>query len=720
MDHELQRINYGVTFQRISGLELTTDYWLHTFEVQLPSLLSIVHLSGCHRDKNICNLLKPILREIAALIDQNEVMLNNTVRTVEKLVARIFDEKPRRSRRSIFSFIGDLSKTIFGTATVEDTNTLAKHINALQRQSKNMIHLMQQHEDGLSSFMSTANTRMTNLMNGIHENHDAISELHSTMKTTFKQLDQSFTTMGVLITNQMRHSQQLQYALEELISGVYDLTQGKLSPALIPSHILSKCLDHIQSVLHDKFKGLHLSKTLSQTPYDSLKFMYARKHSKLYITVKFPVTPFSEPMNLFEVKTYPVPVNHSTTHATQLLDLAEHFAISHDSQYYVDINKRELDSCSNTKIMSCHRTKSLNPITSKSCLSALFANDKAAVKNLRDFRFLTDHIRSDLIEINRTAVLVYNNKFLELDCISNKKMIKGCNFCLVTKPCHCSISSQTNYLPPRLSSCQHKTDNITVSHPVNLALLQQFFNDSSLDDILADTVFSEKLQVDVPFFRLYNHSMSAVLADDKKQHLSLQKMSEKAKNEAVIYRSLTESFLEGDLTLSDMGATPKDIMLFATMAATGLLTLALLFTFARLRKAIIMIEALQKLEKVKAASLPAFHYQRTTTDSQTPGYFWDNINLSWEHGIYSLVFLTFIATNIIIIILCKRKPNKTVLILEITTGEICVHIPLKHMPLSPSYWKIDAPLSIDKIIISHDMFRPKLSFEWSGISLTNK
>ena len=120
---------------------------------------------------------------------------------------------------NLLSLIGDLSKTIFGTATVEDTNTLAKHIhvNALQKQSKNLVHLMQQHEDGLSSFMSTANAIMTNLMKGIQENHDAISELHSSMKNTFKVIDQSFTTMGVLITNQMQHSQQLQYALEELV-----------------------------------------------------------------------------------------------------------------------------------------------------------------------------------------------------------------------------------------------------------------------------------------------------------------------------------------------------------------------------------------------------------------------------------------------------------------------------------------------------------------------
>ena len=57
-------------------------------------------------------------------------------------------------------------------------------------------------------------------------------------------------------------------------------------------------------------------------------------------------------------------------------------------------------------------------------------------------------------------------------------------FVLITQPCNCSVSRKTNYLPTRLSLCQHISDNITVSHPVNLALLQQFFNDSSLDGVL--------------------------------------------------------------------------------------------------------------------------------------------------------------------------------------------------------------------------------------------
>ena len=42
------------------------------------------------------------------------------------------------------------------------------------------------------------------------------------------------------------------------------------------------------------------------------------------------------------------------------------------------------------------------------------------------------------------------------------------------------------------------------------------------------------------------------------------------------------------------------------------------------------------------------------------------------------------------------------------------------MPLSPSYCQIEAPATIDQITVSHDMIRPKLTLEWSGISLINK
>ena len=56
-----------------------------------------------------------------------------------------------KGKRNWFGAIGKLSKTIFGTATEDDTNLLARHINKLKEETANVIHAVQQHEQDLSS-----------------------------------------------------------------------------------------------------------------------------------------------------------------------------------------------------------------------------------------------------------------------------------------------------------------------------------------------------------------------------------------------------------------------------------------------------------------------------------------------------------------------------------------------------------------------------------------
>ena len=74
------------------------------------------------------------------------------------------------------------------------------------------------------------------------------------------------------------------------------------------------------------------------------------------------------------------------------------------------------------------------------------------------------------------------------------------------------------FLPPRLSGCYVNTTNKI--HPVNLALLQQFFNDSALEQVKGNSLFESPLNVKTPTFKMYNHSMSNIIADDRKAHLS--------------------------------------------------------------------------------------------------------------------------------------------------------------------------------------------------------
>ena len=144
------------------------------------------------------------------------------------------------------------------------------------------------------------------------------------------------------------------------------------------------------------------------------------------------------------------------------------------------------------------------------------------------------------------------------------------NFCLMTIPCECGVSTPQMYLPPHLAACKNHSESITTLHPVNLALLQQFFNSSDLSNITGNSMFTVLPDVDVLNFRMYNHSMSAILVDDKAQHLSLTKMAEKAKKDAVIFKSLTEPLLYGDLSLRADWFSTENFLLYGTMATAAI------------------------------------------------------------------------------------------------------------------------------------------------------
>lgn len=52
-----------------------------------------------------------------------------------------------KSKRAILGFVGSLSKTLFGTATMDDVNILAQHINALTSRAILLTKAVTQHSN---------------------------------------------------------------------------------------------------------------------------------------------------------------------------------------------------------------------------------------------------------------------------------------------------------------------------------------------------------------------------------------------------------------------------------------------------------------------------------------------------------------------------------------------------------------------------------------------
>ena len=79
--------------------------------------------------------------------------------------------------------------------------------------------------------------------------------------------------------------------------------------------------------------------------------------------------------------------------------------------------------------------------------------------------------------------------------------------------------------------CNNETRDITTLYPVNLAVIQQCFNDSQLRKVLTDTSFNNSINIKIPPFKIYEHKMANIFADDPKYSLNMRKMANRAKKD---------------------------------------------------------------------------------------------------------------------------------------------------------------------------------------------
>ena len=191
----------------------------------------------------------------------------------------------------------------------------------------------------------------------------------------------------------------------------------------------------------------------------------------------------------------------------------------------------ELNKCKGEKPLHCFFSKPLTPITTESCILALFTNSKEKVHALCNFRFLQNAIKLSIHEIGISSIVVYRSPILSMECSKQHKMIKGCDYCIIALPCRCLLFTEKFYFPPRLTACHNHTNNVTKLHPFNLVLLQEFFDNTKIQNVFADTTYANPLNVTVTKFKIYQHDMHTIIADDKNSHLSLSRMTDQVKND---------------------------------------------------------------------------------------------------------------------------------------------------------------------------------------------
>ena len=149
--------------------------------------------------------------------------------------------------------------------------------------------------------ITIADKRMNNLMKGIKTNSMAISTMSEMVNKKFLNIEQAYMNMSRIIVQQVSEASTLRNTFNKLESSVQTLVENRLTPYLIPKSSLIKTIQHIHRLLRKNYKQFYLTHTDPAFYYSHAKFVYARVKSSLYITVKFPVSTYNKPLELYKV-----------------------------------------------------------------------------------------------------------------------------------------------------------------------------------------------------------------------------------------------------------------------------------------------------------------------------------------------------------------------------------------------------------------------------------
>ena len=722
-------MNYGVIFTKETTVGAVYDYWTHTIQMRVPTIrqhrrtaVSCLHTQANQYNHN-CTPFGMIYESVDKTREHYVNTLNESLTHLLQMMPQSKEQGSRsRSKRAPLSFIGDIGKTLFGTARVKDVKLLAKHIEALEAKSGKTLSKMAEFTDNLSSFIKVSENRYSRLRTAVQDNHQAVANLATSLNNLQTSMAESNSMSNLMMTifiEELYHTINLQTGLSDFLDGIHDLMRHKLSPHIIPHHDLLRIISSINTKLEAHDTNLMVLPMEIPDMYNFYPFVWTYRGNALYVTIKFPLVLSS--MGTFEIYniiTFAVPMNHSSEHATILTNIPQLLGFSHDNRYFGFPTR---DMISGPILDAQTANLPLHPITKLSCITAIFFDDKQVIKELCDFRVTLNSIQPTLIHLHHGNYLVLNVTRMYQKCPTGRQQIQGCPFCIYSVPCFCDIATDEIYYPPRLTHCTKSNGTVTMAHSVNLAMLLHVFELDEIKHIKAETKFAKKPIVVTPPLKLFKHNFSEMIAQDKVDDLSLKRIATSVRDEKVIFQSLAEPILD-DLNDLDDDTSLVSWNSILTLINTAVLILIILggcYLFYQIR---ILATAIAVLKQIKPASSQdlvkhnddgGINIFSTTPVPTTlsPIY----ITIHDETLMYVLVAFTCALFCFILYKFLTKRSSLATISVEISSGRSCMLIPIITIPFCPKFYhcQLAANFSDVKVI---GFIKPR--FSWNNGSLT--
>ena len=735
-DDILSRVNYGIFFTPTGKFPGPRSTWRHTFKINLPSTEYYRKLPNldviCPEDtdrkaKIVCGEFKVTMERIKQVTDVSVMVINQTMTYINEIMPSSHDYKSTvdsRRKRAILSFIGDIEKSLFGSATMKDIDTLTRQINAIEHNQHNFNEGMNMDHETMESFITTMDKRLGNAFAGMQQNHESIVSLKQSIEQSMNIMNHEWIMAVRILTDQSRQASQIQRVMNNFYDGINRLIDGHITPQIISAEILQESLKHIKNKLqkhHPEFKLY----TDSISYYYNNRLAYGTKSKgSIYVTLKVPITTLVSDFNLYKISVLPVPINHTTSHVTKISSLPDYLAINQNNNNFIEISQENLECSNIINNNLCHDTNVIQ--TSNSCSSALFLDSKLNIHNLCHIQFIANHAKPSIFLIQPGSILATNISNIILSCQNEPlQQLNGCQYCIINIPCHCSAKLNNYYIPSNMETCHSAmSESPTLVYPVNLALLQNFFEEDELSHIMSDSTYKDVFQFKIPHFKLYNHNLSNIVAKEEELHLSLKQMTQRAIENKPIFKSISEPILSGEWKFKSDSWMNYSIFDFILISLNIILIVVSIYMFRKQQRLYYMLSTMSKI-KLSNALQPTLVWKAPTSvtpttaprelDSVIPSY----------HPLYLEVLSCILIGIIAIYIIIKIKQSldarwgATKLMLEITNGRSCIHVPVLKMNMCPKYNTLEANKYMSGLSVEGTCMSPVLDINWHCLVVTD-
>ena len=554
------RVNYGTVFRYVDSFEIVTDYWFHTFLVNIPRVarpegqvqnnITCPVVSGrplvqqqVHRT---CRHLRPLLMTLVEMSQRSSNHLIKTINHIEETVPSWALHQSRVRKRGLGSWLGEGISWTFGLAKQSDYDAMKGTIRHMAYNMDVALDAWHKISTDMRSYTVLNNKRVTNLALAVNETENVVAQIHNQLASAQGDITVMQAVIHKIVSKLMSY-----VALEDdyivLYSAVIDLLHSRLSPVIIPPHVLHRVITGVHRELTSRFPRYKLLRHIAQDYYRLSDFMVTRMSDRnghrLYITLRLPITLMSSHFKFYRLDTFPVYIPDNPQLATILTEPAFGIGIPQDvPMTYIIFHTSDQTKMVNGILDLTHSDVSLLPHTFKHCLMALFVDSVTDVNALCSFSVIHKKVQPSITHLINSKVALSNVETVKLICdrhdVTN---VTGCDLCVFEIPCGCALVTPFTVVPASVSQCVHHVENTTVLHGINLIVLQQFFAPEQLGQLIGQTLLTSQLDTELPEFLLYKHQQHQRLASEQRFKYDLSKLSNLTKKDSVAFHSLAES-----------------------------------------------------------------------------------------------------------------------------------------------------------------------------------